>query len=268
MSRVIAAITGDSAAEAVLSTATAVGKLFGAEVEALHVGSERLGLASAARRAGMAIKSIPGESLQTLADAASAEDVVAVVIGARAEPAGKRPAGSTALRLITRQLRPVVVVPPDAPRRRAIESVLVPLDGTPASAAALAETIELAHNAALRVVVAHVHPANTIPAFSNHLPHEVRAWSEEFIARQCPAAAEATLELRIGEPHEHVLGILRESGCDLIALGWRQDLGSGHAAVVRRILAESPVPVLLTPVGVARSEPPTAAGHATRSARS
>ncbi len=40
---------------------------------------------------------------------------------------------------------------------------------------------------------------------------------------------------------------LPNSGCNLVALGWSQDLGHVHATVVRQMLAESPVPVLLTP---------------------
>lgn len=262
MARVIAAITSDSAAEVVLSTATAVSRLFGARVEALHVGGAQITLSSAAKRAGVPLRDVAGETAQVLADAAASEDVAALVIGARGAVVGKRPAGSTALGVITLQQRPVVVVPPDAPViNRPIESVLVPLDGTAASAAALNEIVELAQNAALRIVVAHVLSPTSLPAFSDHLPHEVRSWSEEFIARHCPAAAHAALELREGQPHEHVLDILRESGCDLVALSWRQDLARGRAAVVRRVLAESPVPVLLTPAGAGPSSHTTAAEH-------
>ena len=38
-----------------------------------------------------------------------------------------------------------------------------------------------------------------------------------------------------------------QNRCDLVALGWSQDLANAHAAVTRKMLAESPVPVLLTP---------------------
>jgi hypothetical protein len=51
----------------------------------------------------------------------------------------------------------------------------------------------------------------------------------------------------VGEPREHLLDILRASRCKLVALGWSQNLTGGHAAVVRQMLAESPVPVLLMP---------------------
>jgi nucleotide-binding universal stress UspA family protein len=269
LTRVIAAITSDDAAEAVLSTAAAVSGLFGARVEALHVGAAQVTLSTAAKRAGVPFTTVAGETAQALADAVASDDVAALVIGARGGAGGKRPAGGTALAAITLQRRPVVLVPPDAPvTDRPIESVLVPLDGTQASAAALSEIVALAHRAALRIVVAHVQGPRSLPAFSDQLSHEVRAWSEEFIARQCPGAADATLELRVGEPHEHVLDILRESGCDLVALGWSQNLAAGRAAVVRRMLSESPVPVLLTPTtGAALGSSPVVAGAEREDAR-
>jgi nucleotide-binding universal stress UspA family protein len=248
MSSVIAVVTEDSAAEAVVSTARAVAELFGARVEALHVGAERVALSAAATGAGMTIKQVSGETVESLARAASIDDVAALVIGARGQRSGKCPAGSIALQVITLGEVPVVVVPPDGPAHRTIESVLVPLDGTRTSAAALSEVVELAHQAALQIVVAHVYTSQTLPAFDDHVPHETRAWSEEFLAREVSAATGAKLELRVDGSPEHLLAILRESSCDLVALGWRQDLARGRAAVVRRMLAESPVPVLLTPV--------------------
>ncbi len=245
--KVIAAITDDSAAPAVLASATAIAGLFSANVEALHAGGQDAAVAQAARTAGLTLRVLAGAAVGAIADAAAAEDVVAVVIGARGAAAGRRPAGSTATALVTLLEKPVVVVPPDAALERRVESVLVPLDGTAPSAEALQETLELASSAELRIVVAHVYPERSLPAFSDHLPHEVRAWREEFIARHCPAAFGATLELRVGEPHERLLDILRRSRCDLVALAWSQDLTGEHAAVVRRMLAHSPVPVLLTP---------------------
>jgi len=257
MTRVIAAITDDSAASAVLSSAGAIASLFSATVEALHVGEERAAVVAAAQEAGATLRTVAGEAVETIVRAAGAEDVAAVVIGARGAPGGKRPAGSTAMALVSSLNKPVAVVPPDAVVERPIERVLVPLDGTASSAAALREIVELAANAELQIVVAHVQRRQSLPPFSDHLPHEVRAWSEEFIARYCPSATDAALELRVGEPREHVLDIMRASHCDLVALGWGQDLTGGRAAVVRRILAESPVPVLLTPMAAT----PTAAGR-------
>jgi Universal stress protein family len=249
--KVLAAIADDAAASVVLSMAAAIANLYAATVQAVHVGEqEHARLAAAAQNAGVSLRTVAGRPVEALAGAAAGKDVAAVVIGARGTPADTRPAGSTALELITVLRKPVVVVPPAAVPGRQIESLLVPLDGTTASAAALREVVELASSAERLVVVAHVHEKRSLPAFSDQLPHEVRAWTEEFLARYCPTATDATFESRVedGKPDEHVLDILRRTRCDLVALGWSQDLARGRAAVVRRMLADSPVPVLLTPV--------------------
>jgi nucleotide-binding universal stress UspA family protein len=252
----------------VLWVAAAIADLYGATVEGVHVGEDHAALAAAAQDAGVALRTVAGRPVEALARSAAAEDVVAVVIGARGARAGKRPTGSTALRLITMLRKPVVVVPPAAAPGRRIESVLVPLDGTTASAAALRETVEFARSATAEITVAHVQERDSLPPFDDHRAHEVDAWSKEFIARYCPSATDATLELRVrdGEPDEHVLDILRRSRCDLVALGWSQDLAHGRAAVVRRMLAESPVPVLLTPTSADPDFTPAAADTADRPA--
>jgi nucleotide-binding universal stress UspA family protein len=245
--KVIAAVADDAVAGVVLSVAAAIANLYAATVQAVHVGEDHPGLAAVVQDTGVTLTTVAGGPVETLARAAAAEEVAAVVIGARGAPAGRRPAGSTALRLITMLQKPVVVVPPAAAPGARIENVLVPLDGTIASAAALHETVALARSAAAEITVAHVQQRDSIPPFENHTPHEVDAWSKEFIAHYCPSAT--TLELRVedGKPPERVLDILRRSRCDLVALGWGQDLAGGRAAVVRQMLAESPVPVLLAP---------------------
>jgi nucleotide-binding universal stress UspA family protein len=260
--KVVAAISDDATASTVLSVADAIGKLYTASVAAVHVGQEHAALTAVARTFGLPLTTVAGQPVKALVRAAAAEDVVVVVIAARGAPAGKRPIGSTAAALVTSLEKPVVVVPPDAPLAHAVDSVLVPLDGTAVSAAALREVVALASDAEIEIVAAHVHEERSLPAFSDQLPHEVRAWSEEFLARYCPSATEVTLELRVGEPHERLLDILRRSHCDLVALGWSQDLARGRAAVVRRMLAESPVPVLLTPVSSDCAFAPVAAAPA------
>jgi nucleotide-binding universal stress UspA family protein len=245
--KVIAAITNDSAATGVLASAAAISSLFSASVEALHVGAENAAVAQTAQSAGVALRTVAGRASEVIAQAASGEDVAAIVIGTRGSPASRPTTGSTTTALVTLLDKPIVVVPPNTTVEHDIERVLVPLDGTAASTAALQEIMELASAAEVEIVVAHIYEQRSLPAFSDQLPHEVRAWREEFIARHCPAVVDANLELRVGEPREHLLDILRASRCKLVALGWSQNLTGGHAAVVRQMLAESPVPVLLMP---------------------
>ena len=49
-----------------------------------------------------------------------------------------------------------------------------------------------------------------------------------------------------------------ECGCDVIALGWSQELAAGRAAVVRETLERSSRPLLLVPVQSADSRDATA----------
>jgi nucleotide-binding universal stress UspA family protein len=248
MSEIIAAIGNDAAAGSVMAAASSIAHLYGATVEPLHVREDDAELAATAvQAAGSTLRTLEGDRYSVLARAAEPEEVDAVVVAAEGWPDGKRPLATTALKLISSLDKPVIVVPPRLVARR-ITSVLVPLDGTLASAAALRGIVAVARDTATEVVVAHVLEEESLPAFSDHLPHEVRAWADEFIARYCPDALDARLELRVGAPGAGVLDVLRESDCGLVALGWGQDLGLGRAAVVRELLANSPVPVLLAPM--------------------
>jgi nucleotide-binding universal stress UspA family protein len=250
MSIVVAALDNSAAAEPVVATAIRLAELYSAETRALHVredGSEAA--MAAARTADLELKSVSGPTVERLIAAASEPAVRAIVVGARGLPGGRRPAGRTALALITSVGKPVVVVPPDVSRPERIESVLVPLDGSRASAAALAGTISLARESGLEVVVLHVSEEERLPRFADHLQHEARVWAEEFIARNCPLPPEEVrLELRVGNPDELLVQVALETEADLIAMGWSQDLDAGHAAVVREALTRSPVPTFLLPV--------------------
>jgi nucleotide-binding universal stress UspA family protein len=245
--KVLAAITDDAAAAAVLAGADAIANMAAASIEALHVGDENAAVVQAAQNAGAPLRIVGGRAIDVLVGACAAEDVAAIVIGRGASSAGEHAPGSTTTALVTLLEKPVVVVPPNATVEHRVQRVLVPLNGETQGTAAVQDVMQLAANVMPQVVLAHVYDERSLPAFSDQLSHEVRAWREEFIARHCPPGLDARLELRVGEPHEHLLDVLRRSACDLVALSWSQDLTGEHAAVVRRMLAESPVPVLLMP---------------------
>lgn len=65
------------------------------------------------------------------------------------------------------------------------------------------------------------------------------------------AAARPVLDtaaaLRTGWPAGRILDVAAVERADLIALGWRRRLAADHAAVVREVLARTPVPVVLLP---------------------
>jgi nucleotide-binding universal stress UspA family protein len=250
MTTVLAAIDTSACAKPVLDTASRVAALFDATPRALHVrqdGSEQPG--RLARAAAIELREVAGQPVPAIIEAAAHPDVAALVLGARGVHGGPQPAGSTALEVITRVAKPVVVVPPHAQPTRPFGRILVPLEGTADSSQALAETVKLATRADLEIVALHVHTPATVPAFSDQTHHETRAWEREFISRFAHTARDAaTLIRRLGSAADDVVTVAHETEADLIALAWSQDLSPGHARVVRHTLARSAIPVLLVPV--------------------
>jgi hypothetical protein len=218
-------------------------------------------VAGVAQGAGVPLREIEAESVvDGLLEAGRSRAVVAVVVGARGAQVGRRPAGHVALELIVALRKPLVVVPPSAPVPCVLERILVPLDATRATTDALAQTVQLASRCDVGVVVLHVHDERSVPPFADQPQHELEAWSREFLSRYCPDAERACLEVRVGAAGQHVLAVAAEAGASMVALGWAQDLSTGRAAVVREVLARSPIPVLLVPARRAASR--AAAGAA------
>jgi Universal stress protein family len=122
------------------------------------------------------------------------------------------PRGHVALQLAATLPKPLLVVPPQAAAPKTLNRVLVPLDAEPTTAAALAETLELACRHQLELVVLHVHDHASLPAFSDQPQHELAAWSEEFLRRHCPNPDLVRLEVRVGAPGQHVLSVAEEIG--------------------------------------------------------
>lgn len=151
-------------------------------------------------------------------------------------------------RVVQHSARPVILVPAAARgRQHQIRRVLVPLDGTAESAAAVAGTAEQFARAGVDLVVLHVFAAETVPSFWDQAAHARGAWAEEFLARYC-AQPGVRLELRSGVAGEHILDVAAAEQADLIALGWSQQLDPGRARTVRRTVRDAVVPVMLVPM--------------------
>lgn len=248
--RILAAIDNSAAAGPVLATAAAIADLYEASVDAVYVreGSDATARA-AAEHAGVGLRTFAGDPLRTIVSMAEEDDVVALVMGSRALPVGKRPAGHVTMNVITSVRRPIVLVPPRVSRVAHIDRILVPLDGTQASASALASIVDRARARNVEVVALHVTEASTVPRFSEQPQHETDAWAEEFLARYCRfSPADVRLEMRIGAPADQVLRVAEDAHCQLLALSWAQVLAPERALVVRRAIEQSEIPILLTPV--------------------
>ena len=151
--------------------------------------------------------------------------------------------------IIGRCPHPMVLVP--VGRRvtapELISRVLVPLDGTPKSAATVAGVLALFSASGTDIVALHVFDGATVPKFWDQHAHARKSWDEEFLARNCNEP-DARLELRTGEPGESILDVAAAEHADLIALGWAQKLSDGRARTVRTTLVGASTPILLLPV--------------------
>jgi nucleotide-binding universal stress UspA family protein len=262
MRTVVAAVDGSLAVTPVLATARAMARLLGAGVEAVHVQvTDARTPRSLAQAAGVPLRVVAcgpgpvtdpaGEVARRLVEAGSADDVAALVIGARGMPGQARPLGATAVSVATTVRKPVVVVPPEAEPRAAFQRVLVPLEGNLRTGAAPRTLVELAPDAGLEVLALHILGPHAIPAVSDQPHHEQEAWAHEFLARYFPWGIDVVnFAMRVGRGEDIIPDAVRECGCDLVALGWSQELGEGRARVVRATVERAHVPVVLIPVPV------------------
>jgi nucleotide-binding universal stress UspA family protein len=247
---VLAALDRSLAATPVLATARALARVLGAEVVALHVQEDSAETPSEfARAAGVRLRIVRGDVVDRLVAEGEADDVAALVVGARGIPTDPRPLGATAVAVATTIIKPVVVVSPRAEPQPTISRALVPLEGDLTTSLAPRALIELAPEVGLEVVALHVFHPEAVPAFTDQPQHEHETVAREFLARYCPWGIDVVqFESRVGRREDLIPLAAGECGCDLIVLGWLQRLSPGRANVVRATLERSSVPVMLVPI--------------------
>jgi nucleotide-binding universal stress UspA family protein len=248
MSSIVAAIDNSAAARPVLSMATALGAVFGADVAAIHVSEDDGQTASAiAETFGIPCEILRGDPFTRIAACAGRDDVVALVVGARRRIQGGS-AGHLARQVADAVEKPVLVVPPESKPIDRLRRVLIAMEGTSKKARSIANAIDIAAGADLDLTVVHVDDEDSIPQFSDQVAHETDAYATEFLARYLRGAPDAHLELRIGVPADEIIDITNTLDPDLVAIGWPHVAGEHRGAVARDILDRSHVPVLLVAV--------------------
>jgi nucleotide-binding universal stress UspA family protein len=253
MKTIVVALDNSLAGKALIAAAKALALLLNADLEAVHIQVDGDQTArNSAEAAGIPLRVLTGEVVEQLVEAGTAGGVIALAIGARGTAHSRRPLGSTAEAVATALSKPVLITAPDGAPSASIQRVLVPLEGTLSSSLAPRAIFELAGDAQLDVVALHVHDQDSIPAFTDQPQHERPAWTREFLHRYLPAGlGKVELETRVGRTGELIPEIAEEHDCDLIALGWSQELAPGRAPVVRETLTRTRRPVLLVPVQLA-----------------
>jgi nucleotide-binding universal stress UspA family protein len=247
---VLAALDASPAARAVVETASGIGSLMGADVEAVHVGRHATEtLQTLAARHDIPLRLVPPPTEAALLGAVAAPGVVAAVVGARATPGGRRPTGHTALAVMQQTSKPTVVVPPDAVgvSPRPFRRLLVPLEGSEESSRPVVDRLCPLIVTKVELIVLHVFTPETVPRVLDRPGRDLELLGDEFLTRHCPYATR--IEWRTGPVGARVTEAYDQHDADLVVLSWSQDSSVGHANVVRDVLTTSTIPVLLLPVG-------------------
>ncbi len=227
MARILAFVTGPGGRDADMVTGVAA-----ALAAAVHATVDQQALPPAEQRAAAAVLS-----------AVRDDDVALAVL-----PYSPGRPARLVTDVIQRCSRPVVVVPVarGAPAPKPISRILVPLNGTVETAQAVEATVSMFAACGADIVVLHVFD-ETVPRFWDQPVHARKSWGEAFLARYW-SQPDVRIELRVGNPGEHILDVAASEHADLIALGWACRLSPGRARTVRSTLAQVRIPVLLLPV--------------------
>jgi hypothetical protein len=220
-----------------------------AQVRAVHVRTNSMRTCTAlAHAAHVPLATLTGEPAAAICDALQDPAVVLGVLGVQGGIRTTRPAGHTVLSVMSRTRKPLVLVPPGAriPRPGHRLRIALPLGADEETHPELATLLAATQaNDGPEILPVHVLAPNHAPRFWDQPHHEAAAWSHEFLARHWPT--EQHLALLGGSPATEILRFAQAAGADLVVLDWGQDLGPGHAGVVRSILASQQLPVLLVP---------------------
>ncbi len=281
--KVLVALDGSEAAATALPLARVVAAQLGASVEILHVASAEAPTTDLWRRLhldlasseGVQVRSHVGEPAPAILRAAAQPDVALLALTTHGRLLDRRRhLGRVAEAVVAHAARPILLVRPEAAPRpgaeRPLTHLLLPLDGTPTTAAALGPATDLAGR--LRAAIDVLYVASPVaarpgepgtlsaPGYVDQPHHEWPEWAREVMDRLCtclahvPAGVPVRVYLARGEIEEQIATFARAHDERAIVLVRRSHLELGHARVLRAVLDRTPCPVLL--VGSPSEVPP------------
>ncbi len=257
-----------------LVPARALAAAFGARVYILHVSERqlsydellgRLDLEQAEAREAI-LRQATGEPATEIVSQARSLAAGLIVMATRG-PAIEAERPSITAKVLKRAHCPVLVTRREIVERRRAQGrvgsfrrILVPLDGSPRSAAAIRAAAGLLPGEGTELIVLHIatygqpalfEPGSlTIPQYMDQPQHEWPAWSEEFIKRflgavgPLPAGLRIHFQVALGRPARKIIRAAERWDVDLIITAWHGRLERGRAAVVKKLLVDSPAPLL------------------------
>jgi nucleotide-binding universal stress UspA family protein len=271
--QVLVALDGSAAAATALPLARAVAAQLGAGLALLFVADAPITEAQLRRELNLdASESVSlrldlGEPAAGILRAAAEPSVELVVLsthGREIEPG--RQMGHVAEAVVRSVGRPVLLVRPEAAadtsaRPAALRRLLLPMDGTPTTAAALGPAAALASRLGATVDLLYVAAPDQAapgergslgaPRYVDQPQHEWPHWAREVIDRlgACvegwPAGVPVRSFLTAGKIGPEIARFAAEYRADAIVLVRRSRLEPGRARVLRAVLEQTPCPILL-----------------------
>jgi nucleotide-binding universal stress UspA family protein len=236
-----------------VATARALGQAAGWPLRVLQVAQGGESAACQASHPDIELEYASGDPLTAILRVASEPDIGVVALGLRSdERAGL---GHVARQLVEKARRTLLVMRPGMRPVQELRRILVPMEGSPSTSAAMQVAEEHFCRRGREIVMVHVVTGATptepgsmpAPRFMDQEHYEWVEWQQEFCMRfsQCSKGGRHRVCVRVGEPGPTILTEAQEVRAELMVLSWRGKMGPGQAERVKLLLAESPCPLLL-----------------------
>ena len=267
---IIVPLDGTPGALAAVPVAAALATMLDAALHVLHVGQRVLPSADRLRELGLTPEMLEGSVLdqrtgppsEAILRFATERPEPLIVICTHTDVEKQRGAlGHVAEAVLVDACCPVILVQPERGLRRwTLRRILLPHDGTPATAAAMDPAGDLAELTGAEVLVLHVaapgapqptEPGTlTVPRYLDQPQHEWPAWAAEFIGRMSalghpPSEVRFTLSMATGDPGVEIVRAARERGADLVVIAWHGVWEPERALTMRRVILEVGCPILV-----------------------
>ncbi len=270
--RIVVVWDGSPAAATAFPAARILGTQLGAVVEIIHFladGASDEAIRTAVHENGLDgleeshLQIQRGDPVAGILETVRNAEVQLVVLTThgRAIEEGRRP-GRVAEQVIARTTAPVVLVRPEAPPvRRKLKKLLLPVDGTPRTAAALQPATDLAARLGARIDLLYVAPrasalpaergSITAPRYVDQKQHEWPAWADEVVERlavccaNCPPEVPVEMYLAHGDIGAEIERFAIEHKSDAVVLVRRSRLQTGRAIIMRTVMNRAPCPILI-----------------------
>lgn len=171
--------------------------------------------------------------------------------------------GSTTAMVIEGTTKPVLLIKPNAclnitDGKWVPHKALIPLNGAPGSAQALAPAIKILERTTAQIDLLHIYREKTEPVkeeggftapyYEDYPQHEWPSWSKEFLKRFCPTGKnhiKMNVSLARGDAADEITAFAEKNRNDFIAIAWHGTMSEFRALTLKKLLFKSDCPIML-----------------------